>query len=78
MIKGKVGKVMENAFDKIIRMINEEINDCGEPDISARPIAYGTILGLRMAKAIVQTIVDNHEEYCPACGLKLSGGNEND
>jgi hypothetical protein len=66
----------DSAFNRIIEMINEEIADCGEPDISARPIAYGSILGLKMAKAIVQTIVDNHEEYCPACGLKLSGDKE--
>lgn len=67
----------DNAFDKIIEMINEEISECSEPDISARPIAYGTILGLRMAKAIIKTVKDNHKEYCPACGLKLSGGKDN-
>ena len=50
-----------NTNDKIIKLLREEIVDCGEPDISARPIAYGTILGLKAAVAIVETVSNHHE-----------------
>ena len=52
----------DNEYDKIIRMLKDELADCDEPDVSARPIAYGTILGLKMAVSIVETVRGFHKE----------------
>lgn len=53
---------MESGYDKIIRMLKDDLEDCGEPNISARPIAYGTILGLKMAISVVETVRNIEEQ----------------
>lgn len=41
--------------DKIISLLNDEIEACGNPDSDNEPIAYGTKLGLLSAKAFIET-----------------------
>jgi hypothetical protein len=38
------------------KQILEDIEFCGEPDASLRPIAYGTILGLKGALSYINTL----------------------
>ena len=38
------------------RNINEDIEACGEEDSVCRPVAYGSILGLKMAMAYANTL----------------------
>ena len=41
--------------DKIISHLNDEIEACGDADINCRPIGYGTYLGLKYSKSLVET-----------------------
>ena len=40
---------------KIISYLNYEIEACGDADINCLPIGYGTYLGLKYAKSLVET-----------------------
>lgn len=41
--------------DKIIEHLNDEIEACGDADINCSPIDYGTYLGLKYSKSLVET-----------------------
>jgi rubrerythrin len=41
---------------KLIEHIEADIQECGEPDTNARPVTYGTILGLKGALSFAQTL----------------------
>ena len=41
--------------DKIISHLNDEIEGCGDCDVCFRPVAYGTYLGLKYSKSLVET-----------------------
>ena len=41
---------------KLIEHIEADIQECGEPDTNARPVIYGTILGLKGALSFAQTL----------------------
>ena len=41
--------------DKIISHLNDEIEACGDAETNCRPIDYGTYLGLKSSKSLVQT-----------------------
>ena len=42
--------------EALLRNLSEDIEACGEEDSVCRPIAYGSILGLKMAVAYANTI----------------------
>lgn len=42
--------------DVLIKHLKEEIDECGKEDIGARPIAYGTILGLKSGIAFAEAM----------------------
>lgn len=42
--------------EELRKHILEEIELCGEPDASLRPIAYGTVLGLKGALSYINTL----------------------
>lgn len=41
--------------DKIISYLNDEIESCGGHDVDYQPVTYGTYLGLKYAKSLVET-----------------------
>ena len=41
--------------DKIISYLNDEIESCGDHDVDYQPVTYGTYLGLKYAKSLVET-----------------------
>ena len=41
--------------DKIISHLNDNIEECQDPDIYSQPVAYGTYLGLKYSKSLVET-----------------------
>ena len=41
--------------DKIISHLNDEIETCGDPDVYFQPVVYGTYLGLKYSKSLVET-----------------------
>lgn len=41
--------------DKIIEHLNDEIEACGDHDVDCQPVAYGTYLGLKYSKSLVET-----------------------
>ena len=41
--------------DKIIEHLNDEIKACGDPDVYFQPVVYGTYLGLKYSKSLVET-----------------------
>ena len=41
--------------DKILSHLNDEIEACGDPDVYSQPVAYGTYLGLKYSKSLVET-----------------------
>ena len=41
--------------DKIISYLNDEIEACGDHDVDCQPITYGTYLGLKCTKSLVET-----------------------
>ena len=68
--------------DKLISHLNDEIEACGDADINCRPIDYGTYLGLKYAKSLVETaetadvqevrhakfeLIDNGKGVCSNC-----------
>ena len=66
---------------KLIQYIEKNIEECGEPDSCYRPIAYGTMIGLRLVLDYVNSIpskdithgvwleltVPPHWIYCSEC-----------
>lgn len=42
-------------IDKIISYLNDEIEACGDHDVDYQPITYGTYLGLKCTKSLVET-----------------------
>ena len=41
--------------DKILSHLNDEIEACGDPDVYFQPVVYGTYLGLKYSKSLVET-----------------------
>ena len=41
--------------DKTISHLNDNIEECQDPDIYSQPVAYGTYLGLKYSKSLVET-----------------------
>ena len=41
--------------DKIISHLDDNIKECQDPDIYSQPVAYGTYLGLKYSKSLVET-----------------------
>ena len=41
--------------DKIISHLDDNIEECQDPDIYSQPVAYGTYLGLKYSKSLVET-----------------------
>ena len=41
--------------DKIISHLDDNIEECQDPDIYSQPVAYGTHLGLKYSKSLVET-----------------------
>ena len=76
--------------DKLIRHLEDDVEACGEPDSSIRPIAYGTILGLRGALSYARTlpkadvvevrhghwIKRGNEKKCSVCGFIYYSNND--
>ena len=48
---------MSNYIDKdtFQKFLEDEIEACGEPDVYFQPVAYGTYLGLKYSKSLVET-----------------------
>lgn len=42
-------------IDKIISYLNDEIEACGDHDVDCQPVVYGTYLGLKYSKSLVET-----------------------
>ncbi|MBQ4317076.1 MAG: hypothetical protein IJC20_02390, partial [Clostridia bacterium] len=43
--------------DKLIKHLEETVEECGNPDVDAHPVAYGTVLGLNGALSYARTLL---------------------